>query len=227
MLEVIEDMLSVQEVESFKKNLLSLDWQDGRNTAKGAAALVKHNEQANLQSPITQQLSQSLLQKFYSHPAFVTSALPLKIYPPRFCRYLNGHSYGFHVDSAVISIPNTQSVLRSDLSMTLFLNNPDEYDGGELVVTTEFGEQSVKLKAGSAVVYPSSSLHQVTNVTSGQRLVAICWIQSMVADEFLRNNLSQLDKVIQELTYGDRVTKVALQKLHNVYHNFLRKTAQL
>ncbi|GAA6184604.1 MULTISPECIES: Fe2+-dependent dioxygenase [Alteromonadaceae] len=224
---VIEQLLSQGEVNVYRQVLNELQWQDGGTTAKGMASSVKHNTQADPEDANVRQLVNSLLARMGETPELVSAALPQHIFPPCFNRYERQQQYGFHVDAAIMRIPNSQTVMRSDLSMTLFLSDPKEYEGGELIITTEFGEQAVKLQAGDAVLYPSSSLHKVTQVTKGVRLAAITWIQSMVADVSLRQSLYQLDRTIQVLMQNDTINRAELDSLHNVYHNLIRQNAQI
>ncbi|MBR9729157.1 Fe2+-dependent dioxygenase [Shewanella intestini] len=224
---VIEQMLSKQDVALYRKTLQNVTWEDGKKTAMGMAASVKQNGQALASDPKVQQLANQLLAKVGSTPKVVSAALPQQIFPPCFNRYAQSQEYGFHVDAAVMRIPDTQVVLRSDVSMTVFLSEPEEYDGGELIIATEFGEQSIKLPAGYAVVYPSSSLHKVTAVTRGERVAAISWMQSMVADSALRQNLYQLDQSIQALIAAGQTDRSELDNLHHVYHNLIRQFAQI
>lgn len=224
---VIENMLSAEEVALYRQVLKELPWQDGKSTAMGMAASVKQNNQADPTDKRVKQLSNEVLARIGSTPKLVSAALPQRIFPPVFNRYQQSETYGFHVDAAVMRIPNSPDVLRSDVSMTLFFSDPDEYEGGELVVATEFGEQKVKLPAGSAVVYPSSSLHKVTAVTKGERLAAITWMQSMVADISLRKTLFDLDQTIQMLITKQQTDRQELDNLHNVYHNLIRQFASV
>jgi PKHD-type hydroxylase len=138
-------------------------------------------------------------------------------------RYSESQTYGYHVDAAIMRIPNTPDVLRSDMSMTVFLSSPSDYEGGELVIQTGFGEQKVKGNLGSAVLYPSSSLHKVTPVTRGERIAAITWMQSMISDQTIRESLYELDQSIQSLVQGGKANREELDKLHHVYHNLIRK----
>lgn len=222
---VIENLLSSEEVALYRKALKGLPWDDGKATAMGMAASVKRNNQANPDDPTVRQLSNELLGRMGNTPQLVAAALPQRIFPPVFNRYQQTEEYGYHVDGAIMRIPGTPDVLRSDVSMTLFFSDPDEYEGGELVVRTEFGEQKVKLPAGSAVVYPSSSLHKVTAVTKGERLAAITWMQSMVNDAGLRQTLYELDRTIQALIQQGNTAREELDRLHNVYHNLIRQFA--
>ncbi len=220
---VIENILSAREVAHFRQVLAQAPWGDGTKTAMGMAAAVKNNNQADAGDERVLALANRLLARMGQTPALVSAALPQRIFPPCFNRYGESEEYGYHVDAAIMRIPGTPDVLRSDMSMTLFLSEPDEYQGGELVIATEFGEQRIKLAAGSAVVYPSSSLHKVTAVTRGQRIAAITWMQSMVSDGEMRKTLHQLDKAIQGLLAEDKAGRAQLDRLHNVYHNLVRQ----
>lgn len=224
---VIEKIFSTEEVASYRQTLNTVPWGDGGKTAMGMAASIKNNNQADASDPIVHQLANQLLGRIGEIPKLVSAALPHKIFPPCFNRYSETQEYGYHVDAAVMRIPNTSEVIRSDISMTTFLSEPEEYDGGELIISTEFGEQQIKLPAGYAVIYPSSSLHKVTAVTKGQRLAAITWMQSMIADGVIRQNLYQLDQSIQNLIKENKTSRKELDNLHNVYHNLIRQFTQL
>lgn len=224
---LIEQLLTPKEVNLLREHLHQVPWSNGKTTAMGMAADVKVNGQAEASNKVVQQLANSLLAKYGDNPKLVSAVLPQKIFPPCFNRYCTGESYGFHVDAAIMRMPDSTEVMRSDMSMTLFLSEPEEYEGGELLIKTEFGEQKVKPKAGDAVTYPSSSLHKVTPVTSGVRLAAITWMQSMVADSHIREILFELDQNIQALANNDTVTREQLDSLHHVYHNLIRKHADI
>ena len=224
---VIDNLLSANEVEQFVEALALVPFNDGKETAMGMAAGVKNNGQADAQNKQVQQLANHLLSILGSHPKVVSAALPQRIFPPCFNRYSESQTYGYHVDAAIMRIPNTADVLRSDMSMTVFLSDPDSYEGGELVIQTGFGEQSIKCAAGSAILYPSSSLHEVTPVTKGERMAAITWMQSMVSDQHIRETLYQLDQSIQSLIANESATREELDQLHHVYHNLIRKFTQL
>ncbi|WOT04718.1 Fe2+-dependent dioxygenase [Shewanella youngdeokensis] len=224
---VIEKILSDEDVSLFRQQLADVPWIDGRQTAMGMAASVKNNNQADASHDVVRQLANKLLAQIGNTPKVVSAALPHKIFPPCFNRYSESEEYGYHVDAAVMRIPDSNDVLRSDMSMTTFLSEPDEYAGGELIISTEFGEQQIKLPAGYAVLYPSSSLHKVTAVTRGERVAAITWMQSMVADTSLRQNLYQLDQTIQRLIKQGNTERKELDELHNVYHNLIRQFTQL
>jgi len=225
MLITIDQVLNKDEVRQFRAHLDQAPWQDGATTAGSLARHAKRNEQLQDGSEAAVMLGQHILRKLGAHPLFISAALPSKIYPPKFNRYAGGGTYGVHVDSAVMPIPGTHLTLRSDLSATLFLADPDEYDGGELQIDTHFGTQAVKLDAGDLVLYPSSSLHCVTPVTRGARIASFFWIESLVADEGARTLLFDLDQAIQALTPSVAPDNADLLKLTGVYHNLLRRWA--
>ncbi|WP_293749102.1 Fe2+-dependent dioxygenase [uncultured Paraglaciecola sp.] len=224
---LIEQLLTKDEVVQFRHKLYQAPWIDGKGTAMGMAADVKQNAQADANHSDIQTLSNLLLSKLGNSPQVVSAALPNRIFPPCFNRYSQGETYGYHVDAAIMRMPNSHEVLRSDISMTTFLSEPDEYQGGELIISTEFGEQKVKLAAGDAVLYPSSSLHRVTPVTEGERLAAITWIQSLVSDSAMRDTLYQLDQSIQTLVNNPAIRREELDRLHHVYHNLIRQHSQV
>lgn len=224
---VIEKILSKEEVNVYRQQLANAPWGDGGNTAMGMAASVKNNNQADATDNHVRQLANQLLSRIGEIPKVVSAALPNKIFPPCFNRFSETQEYGYHVDAAIMRVPGSSEVLRSDMSMTTFLSEPEEYQGGELIISTEFGQQSIKLPAGYAVVYPSSSLHKVTAVTQGQRVAAITWMQSMISDATIRQNLYQLDQTIQNLIKENKTSRTELDNLHNVYHNLIRQFAQL
>ncbi|RBP48878.1 Fe2+-dependent dioxygenase [Arenicella xantha] len=227
MLVTIDKFLNADELSQMHAHLESGEWNDGRLTAGGLAGSKKNNQQLDDHSDLAISLANFLLERLGNHPQFVSAAIPHRIHPPRFNRYAGGESYGVHVDAPIMSMPHSNEVLRSDVSATLFLNNPEDYDGGELVVETEFGSQQVKLNAGDMVLYPSSSLHQVLPVTRGERVCAILWAQSMVPDVSARAILFDLDQSIQALTAEQRVDQDELMRLTAVYHNLVRRWAQV
>jgi len=224
---VIDQLLTSDEVKIVREALLKAEWENGDKTAMGMASSVKKNNQANPNDPIIKDLANELLGRIGSAPKVVSAALPQKIFPPCFNRYSESEEYGYHVDAAIMRLPNSNDVLRSDVSMTLFLSEPDEYEGGELIIQTEFGEQQVKLPAGYVVVYPSSSLHKVTAVTKGQRIAVITWMQSMVGDVTTRQSLFKLDQTIQDLIKEGNTSREHLDQLHYVYHNLIRQFSQV
>jgi PKHD-type hydroxylase len=224
---IIDNLLSSDEVDSFRQTLATLPWQDGTKTAMGMASTVKRNTQADSNDATLRQLANRLLARLGETKELVSAALPLHIFPPCFNRYQQQDEYGWHVDAAIMRFPHNNQVMRSDLSMTVFLSEPEEYVGGELVINTEFGEQRLKLPAGHAVLYPSSSVHKVCAVTQGTRFAAITWLQSMIADHSLRQSLQQLDSTIQSLMENQTANRQELDQLHNVYHNLVRQFSQL
>ncbi|MFK8020762.1 MAG: Fe2+-dependent dioxygenase [Pseudomonadales bacterium] len=227
MLVVVENFLSAEELVKIRTALASAPWADGQITAGGLAAASKNNQQVDDNSATAVDMANILLGKLGHHPLFVSATIPQRIHPPRFNRYGIGESYGMHVDAPIMSMPNSNDVLRSDVSATVFLSSPDTYDGGELLIEGQFGAQEVKLNAGDMVVYPSSSLHQVSAVTRGERLAAILWVQSMVADPAARALLFDLDQSIQALTRSATTDPDELTRLTNVYHNLARRWAHV
>lgn len=223
MLITIEDVLSKDDVRAFRAKLDQADWQDGARTAGSLARNVKQNQQLADGSDLAVALGQHILRQLGQQPLFISAALPNKIYPPKFNRYADGGTYGVHVDSAVMQIPGTGQSMRSDLSATLFLSEPDEYDGGELEIEDTFGAQAVKLEAGDLVLYPSSSLHRVAPVTGGARVASFFWIESLVRDDGERTMLFDLDQAIQGLTPKVAADDAHLLKLTGTYHNLLRR----
>lgn len=225
MLITLENVLEPGEVKQFRQQLEAAPWKDGAATAGSLARHVKHNQQLDDGSDLAVRLGQHILRKLAAHPQFVSAALPKRIYPPKFNRYAGGGTYGAHVDSAVMLIPGTGESLRTDLSATLFFADPEDYEGGELEIETEFGVQTVKLPAGDMVLYPSSSLHRVTPVTQGARIASFFWIESLVADAGARALLYDLDQSIQGLTPEFPAADARLLSLTGVYHNLLRRWA--
>lgn len=223
MLITIENVLSKDDVHAFRAELDQADWQDGAHTAGSLARNVKQNQQLADGSDPAVALGQHILRQLGQQPLFISAALPNKIYPPKFNRYADGGTYGVHVDSAVMQIPGTGQSMRSDLSATLFLSEPDEYEGGELEIEDTFGAQAVKLEAGDLVLYPSSSLHRVAPVTRGARVASFFWIESLVRDDGERTMLFDLDQAIQGLTPKVPADDAHLLKLTGTYHNLLRR----
>ncbi|GGC00924.1 PKHD-type hydroxylase [Oxalicibacterium flavum] len=218
----IPGFLTPEQAEQFRDALLRQEWHDGRNTAGHMAARAKNNRQLAADDPVAQQLSDFILGALGNNPLFLSSALPLKVVPPMFNRYEGGGTYGDHVDGAIRSVPGTPHRVRTDISCTLFLSEPDSYHGGELVVSDTYGRHAVKLKAGDMVLYPGTSLHHVTPVTRGVRLAAFFWVQSLVRDDTQRTMLFELDTAIQQLS-ADAPDNPAVLKLSGVYHNLLRQ----
>jgi PKHD-type hydroxylase len=225
MLIAIEKLLDKNEMQQVRAGLDRAVWHDDWATAGAMARDVKHNQQLEGSDPLAIALGHRLLRKLGNNPLSISSALPKRIYPPRFNCYTGGGSYGAHVDSAVMLIPGTQQSLRSDLSATLFLSEPDDCEGGDLEIEGAFGLQVVKLEAGDTIVYPSSSLHRVTPVTRGARIASIFWIESLVGDEGERALLFDLDQAIQQLTPLVPAGNAHLLELTGVHHNLLRRWA--
>jgi len=221
----LPDVLLKEELTTIRGLLKQAQWIDGRNTAGAQAAQVKNNQQLAEQDPLLANIRGIVLQALHRDPLFFSAALPDKILPPFVNRYAgqNNH-YGFHVDSAMRSMPDGSARVRADVSATLFFNDPDEYDGGELVVQDVFGDQRIKLKAGSIVIYPSSSVHAVTPVTRGERLASFMFIQSMVRDAAHRRMLFDMDMALVRLRQQHGETAEVVQ-LTGIYHNLLRQWA--
>lgn len=224
MLLPIESFLDKTTAADWLAQLQSADWVDGRNTAGSLAVNVKDNLQLNDNHPLTKQLRQEILERLGRHSEFISAALPHRIYPPRFNCYQGGGSYGLHVDGSIMHLPDN-TVMRTDLSATLFLSNSDDYEGGELMIETEFGAQSVKLNAGDMVLYPASSLHQVMPVTKGMRIASFFWIESMIRDTQAREMLFDLDQTVQSLTQQRGAKDEQVSSLNGLYHNLLRRWA--
>lgn len=222
MLLQIPDLFSADEVREARQALEAADWVDGRATAGHRAARVKSNLQLAIDHPTARTLGDAILDRLGQTPLFIAAALPLRVLPPRFNRYEGGGAYGPHVDSAIFPVPGTALRVRTDISATLFLSEPDEYDGGELVIADTYGDHRVKLPAGQLVIYPGSSLHHVTPVTRGTRYAAFFWTQSLVANDQNRRTLFELDTAIQALTAGGP-SHAAVDQLTNIYHNLLRQ----
>lgn len=225
MLTVIERVLEPDEVAAFRERLDGASWIDGAQTAGSRSVAVKQNLQLDRGDPLAVELGNTILRKLGHNPLFVSASLAETIFPPVFNLYQNGGHYGTHVDSALMRMPELNRTIRSDLSATIFLSDPADYDGGELVIEDVYGGQAVKLAAGDMVLYPSSSLHQVTPVTRGQRTAAILWLQSAVADTQARSMLFDLDQSIQSLSADRAKDDPDIDRLIHVYHNLLRRWA--
>lgn len=226
MLIAIPGVFSKRDVSKLRTHLAKGNWLDGKATAGAQASSVKQNQQLDENSKLAQQLGDIVLDALAQQSLFMSAALPLKIFPPMFNRYQGNETYGNHVDNAIRFVPGTPTRVRSDLSATLFLSEPDDYEGGELVIQEQFGEQQIKLKAGDLILYPSSSLHQVLPVTSGQRLACVMWMQSMVRDNEQRQMLFDLDQSIQSLTTQHDHQHQDVMRLTSIYQNLLRQWAE-
>ena len=222
----IPEVLTSEQTATVRIGLDDGDWIDGRGTAGHQSARAKNNMQLREDTPLTQDLGRLIVNALQENALFATAALPLRVFPPLFNRYQEGESFGTHVDNAIRQVPGTPHRIRTDLSATLFLNDPEEYDGGELVVEDTFGVHQVKLPAGHLILYPANSLHHVRAVSRGVRLAAFFWIQSLVRDDAERTLLFDLDMAIQRL-HTDTPENPAEVQLTNVYHNLLRRWADL
>jgi PKHD-type hydroxylase len=222
----VPEVLSSEQVVHARKLLDKAEWVDGRVTAGHQSARFKDNQQVAETHPAAKEIGEMILAALGQNQLFITAALPLKVSPPLFNRYQGGQTYGTHVDNAVRTIPGTPHRLRTDLSATLFLADPGEYDGGELTIEDRFGVQTVKLPAGHMILYPSGSLHQVKPVTRGTRLASFFWIQSMVRQDVQRTLLLDLDLAIQRLNKDYPEHPSAVQ-LIGVYHNLLQQWVEV
>ena len=225
MLLAIPNVLTPEQVAEGRQLLESADWIDGKATAGHQGARVKDNLQLPIDHPIARQIGATIVKALSTNPLFMSAALPLHILPPMFNRYSSGQTFGTHVDGSVRSLPNGQRI-RTDLSSTLFFYGPEEYDGGELIVEDTYGSKSVKLPAGHMILYPSTSLHQVTPVTRGTRLCSFFWLQSMIRDDGKRALLFDMDVAIQR--FGtENATHPSVVSLTGIYHNLLRQWAEM
>ncbi len=227
MLNCIPNILSAEDVADFRSIMETAVWEDGRSTAGSQSALVKKNEQLVTDSNVARQLGERVIGALLANPAFIAAAIPLHIFPPLFNRYNVGQFFGEHVDNSIRGDKQTGMRIRTDLSVTLFLSEPDEYDGGELIIDDYNGGQEVKLPAGHMVLYPATSLHTVTPITRGSRISCFFWIQSMIRDAHARSMIFDLDNTIQDLV--DRLGRDAdeVRRLTNLYHNLIRYWAEL
>ncbi|MFC3716983.1 Fe2+-dependent dioxygenase [Luteimonas soli] len=221
-------ILDAAQIAHLRKALDGGEWIDGKATVGAQGAQVKRNQQLADGSPLARELGAAVLAALAASPLYHSAVLPLRTLPPRFNRYQGGGTYGLHVDGSVmhVAVPGQPpGTLRTDVSCTLFLCEPDEYDGGELVIHDTYGEHEVKLPAGDLVIYPSSSLHRVEPVTRGARLASFFWVQSLIRDDSQRRILFELDASIQSLTQAG-ADRAALLQLTGVYHNLLRQWAE-
>jgi PKHD-type hydroxylase len=224
MLVVIPRVLSSAQLEKVRSMLKNGQFVDGRLSAGKSAKRVKHNEELSANASQMEQLNSLVMGSLVQHPTYQAAAMPYRVAAPYYARYTRGMDYGDHVDDPVMGPPGGQ--YRSDISTTVFLNAPDEYQGGELVIRTSYGEQCIKLPAGDAVTYPSSSLHHITEVESGERLVAVTWTQSMIRDPQQRELLFQLyqarESLLQSQPEAEETTRI-----DHVYVNLVRMWSEL
>ncbi|MFC7292643.1 Fe2+-dependent dioxygenase [Hirschia litorea] len=222
-----EKVLSTTQVKEIRKILESSQWVDGKVTAGIQSSQTKNNLQIPEDSDTASQLQQILLPALAQHPVFNAAALPLRVYPPLFNRYNEGMSFGAHIDNAVRFIQSAGLRIRTDVSSTLFLSDPDEYEGGELVIQDTYGEQCIKFEAGDMVVYSANSLHRVNPVTRGTRWASFFWSQSMVKDDGQRRTLFDLDQSIMKARAELGESHDIVLSLTGVYHNLLRQWTEL
>ena len=227
MLICIPDIISKQEVADFRRIMDAQVWEDGRSTAGAQSAEVKQNEQLQPAGETSRALGKRVISALTANTLFISAAVPLHIFPPLFNRYGPGKFFGEHVDNCIRGDHLTGLRIRTDLSVTLFLSEPEEYDGGELVVEDHYGAHRVKLPAGHAVLYPSTSLHMVTPVTRGKRVSSFFWLQSMIKDNHARRMTFDMDNAIQALVIRLGVNEPEVRKLTNIYHNLIRHWAEL
>ena len=229
MLTCVSNVLSKAEVTEFRRVMDASAWEDGRSTAGAQSALVKRNEQLPPDSELARKLGHRIISALTANPRFLSAAVPQHIFPPLFNRYTaaNGHHFGIHVDNAVRGDRLTGLRIRTDLSVTLFLSEPEEYDGGELVVEDLYGSHEIKLPAGDLVLYPASSLHMVVPVTRGARVASFFWLQSMIRDAHARSMIFDLDTAIQALSERLGRDDPETVKLTGIYHNLIRYWAEV
>ncbi|MDR3508621.1 MAG: Fe2+-dependent dioxygenase [Caulobacteraceae bacterium] len=226
MLTRVPQLLSKDQVRHFRQVLEQTPWVDGKVTAGAQSAVAKHNLQVPEDAPQARELGQIILGALGRNEAFVSAALPMRVFPPLFNRYEPGMGFKAHVDNAVRFAPGLVR-MRTDVSSTLFLSEPDEYDGGELVIEDTYGEHRVKFEAGDLVVYPATSLHRVEPVTRGARWASFFWSQSMVRDEGQRRTLYDLDRAIQDIRAEVSDAHHGVITLTGVYHNLLRRWGEM
>jgi PKHD-type hydroxylase len=228
MLVRIPRVLSAEHLHTLRASLshAKAPWVDGRATAGFQGAPVKNNQQLDEASPTARELGDLILTQLERHALFISAVLPNRVYPPMFNRYGLGMYFGTHVDGTVRVVPGSAHKLRTDLSATLFISAPESYDGGDLIVESDLGHQSVKLAAGDMVVYSSTSRHSVTAITRGERLAAVFWIQSLIRNDLQREQLFELDGTIQRLTQTG-ADPDCLVRLASHYHGLLRSWTEI
>ncbi|WP_114953395.1 Fe2+-dependent dioxygenase [Sphingosinicella terrae] len=225
MMLAVPDLLDKEGVARVRAVIDAGEWIDGNATSGHQSALAKHNRQLAEESAAAREAARLVLDALGRSPLFIAGALPLKIFPPLFNRYGVGETFGTHVDNAVRIHRSSEFRVRSDLSATLFLEEPDAYEGGELVVEDNLGVHAAKLPAGHLLLYPASSLHRVEPVTRGERLASFFWVQSMVRDDAARTILFDLDRSIQAIAAAQGHDDREVIRLTGIYHNLLRRWA--
>ena len=226
MLLAIPDVLTPEQVAHARRLLDAAEWVDGRVTAGHQSALAKDNVQLPEAHPAAREIGETILNALGGNALFISAALPARVFPPLFNRYSGGQSFGTHVDNAIRQVTGTGHRIRTDLSATLFLSAPEEYEGGELMVEDTYGAHGVKLPAGHIILYPATSLHHVRPVTGGARVCSFFWIQSMVRDDGQRTLLFDMDTAIQGLNREHPGSPAAVA-LTGVYHNLVRRWAEM
>ena len=221
----IPDVLDKEGVSRIRAIIDAGAWEDGNATSGHQSALAKRNEQLPEESPAAREAGRLVLDALGRSPLFIAAALPLKIFPPLFNRYRGGEAFGTHIDNAIRIHRASEFRVRTDLSATLFLEEPETYEGGELVVEDNLGANAVKLPAGHLLLYPSSSLHRVEPVTKGARVASFFWVQSMVRDDGARTILFDLDRAVQAVAADRGQDDREVIRLTGVYHNLLRRSA--
>jgi len=231
MLITIPKLFTKEQVAEARQHLLAAEWVDGRVTAGYQAQEVKRNAQIPENSPAHQLVGEMVLKALARSPRFMSAALPLRVFPPMFNSYAGGQTFGTHVDTAIRQDARTGQRIRTDLSATLFLTEPADYDGGELIVEDSYGSHSVKLPAGDLVLYPATSLHRVDPVTRGARVSSFFWLQSMIRDDGQRTLLLDLDTAIQRIAASESAQAAGVKEssvqLTGVYHNLLRQWTEM
>ncbi len=218
----VPGVFSADEVGRIREALEQADWADGKITAGHQSAKAKHNLQLPETHPLSKEIGAALLERLWSNPLFMSAALPNKVFPPLLNCYTAGGNFDFHIDNAVRQAKGNPERVRTDLSSTVFFSNPEDYDGGELVIQDTFGTQQIKLAAGDLVLYPGTSLHKVNAVTRGARYASFFWTQSLVREDAQRALLFEMDMAIQRLSQ-DVPDHPSLIQLTGTYHNLLRR----
>jgi PKHD-type hydroxylase len=222
----VPQVLNAEQLARCRQVMTRAAWIDGKVTAGHQSVAVKNNRQLAENSPEARELGDMILGALERNPLFITTALPLRVFPPLFNRYEGGENFGAHLDNSIRQIPGTPYRIRTDVSATLFLSAPEDYDGGELVIEDVYGAHAAKLPAGDLVVYPASSLHHVNPVTRGARFASFFWVQSMVRDDGARALLFDLDMAINKVNQL-LPNHAAVVELTNCYHNLLRRCAEV
>jgi PKHD-type hydroxylase len=221
----IHNVLNPQQLADIQASLRKAEWQNGLATAGQQAASVKRNHQLPESDALTRNLGDTILSALAVHPVFISAALPLKIYPPMFNRYEAGETYGLHVDNTLRVVPGTTVRVRTDLSATVFLSEPDAYRGGELTIEDQFGARDIKLSAGDMILYPSTQLHTVKPIMAGCRYASFFWLQSMVRSHEQREVLFNLDQSVQSLIQQHGHQHGDVLRLSAAYQNLMRQFA--